>query len=194
MKRMMQATAALVLSFTVSACSGDRSPGADDNRVPGTVGTSGTVNADRDFVHDQLAMGTADVELGRLAQQRATHADVKEFAAMMVRDHQMAADELRPIAKRVNTDRDTKYDADDHKEHRDLMEDLSKLSGRDFDRKYIDEMIDDHEKGIRELEGRAENAADADVKQWASKTLPTMREHLERAKAIKETLDRAGDY
>jgi putative membrane protein len=157
------------------------------------VGTSGSVNADRDFVEEQLAMGTAEVELGRLAQQRATHADVKEFAAMMVRDHQMAADELRPIAARVNTGRET-AGSGDHTEHRDLMEDLAELSGREFDRKYMEEMIDDHEKGVRELERRAENAADADVKQWASRTLPKMRERLERAKSVKETLDRAGDY
>lgn len=48
-------------------------------------------------------MGTAEIELGRLAQQRGTHAEVKEFGAPMVRDHQIAAEELKPIAARANT-------------------------------------------------------------------------------------------
>jgi putative membrane protein len=53
-------------------------------------------------------------------------------------------------------------------------------------------MIDDHQEGIDDLEGKAENAADPDVKAWAARALPTMRQHLERARSIKETLDRAG--
>lgn len=196
MKRMIQLTAALALSIAVGACAGDRSPDADTaaaNRDGAAVGTSGSLDGDRDFVDEQLAMGTAEIELGRLAEQRGTHAEVKEFGAMMVRDYQLAADELKPIAARVTTGRDTAAKTNDHDDHQEKFEELSKLSGRDFDRKYIDEMIDDHEDGIEDVERKAENAVDADVKAWAAKTLPTMRAHLERAKAIKETLDRAGD-
>src|SRR5215207_9329802 len=103
MKRVMQFTAALATALAVSACSGDRAGDAtktarDAGSAAGSaVGTSGSVEADRDFVQKQLAMGAAEIELGRLAQQKAMNADVKEFGAMMVRDHQMAADELRPI-------------------------------------------------------------------------------------------------
>jgi putative membrane protein len=193
MKRMMCVTAALALSITVAACSGDRSPGVDDT-TPGTVGTSGSMNADREFVEEQLAMSTVEIELGQLAQERGTHADVKEFGAMLARDHQMAADSLRPIAARVNTGGEYAGRPVDHDKHREVIDDLSELSGRDFDRKFIEEMIDEHEGDIRELERKAENAADPDLKAWATKTLPKMREHLERAKSIKETLDRAGDY
>ena len=200
MKRMMQVTAAVALSLTV-ACAGDRSPDAEKpNEQPaatagssGSVGTSGTSAAEREFVDEQLAMGTAEIELGRLAQKRGTHADVKEFGAMMVRDHEMAGDELKPIAARVNTTRENAATADKHGDHKEHFEELSKLSGRDFDRRYIDQMIEDHEKGIEDVERQAENANDAAVKSWAAKTLPKMRQHLERAKSIKETLNRAGN-
>lgn len=82
---------------------------------------------------------------------------------------------------------------DNHDDHQESLEELSKLSGREFDLRYMEEMIDDHEAGIAAVERKAENASDADVKAWAAKTLPKMRQHLERAKTIKETLDRAGN-
>lgn len=194
MKRFIQFTAALALAVAVSACNNART---DDNRAAtgsggAVAGTSGSSNADRDFVEKALSSGNAEVELGRLAEQKGNHADVKGFGAMMVRDHQAAAADLKPIAAKLNT---TQAEARENHDNdlRDTMEDLQKLSGRDFDKKYIDEMIDDHEKDVRELENKAENASNPDVKAWAAKTLPTVRQHLERAKSIKETLDHAGD-
>lgn len=191
MKRLMHFTAAVAMAAAVSAC--DRTPDTATG-TGGTVGTSGSMDADRGFVEEQLAIGTAEIELGRLAQERAMHADVKEFAAMMVRDHQAAGDELKPIAAKVSTAQTPAARTADRTDHLEQLEELSKLSGLDFDRKYIAEMIDDHQDGIEDLESKAEKAANPEVKQWAAKTLPKMREHLERAKAIKETLDRAGNY
>lgn len=197
MRRMMTFTAAVALSVAVGACAADTTPDTNNTttgaRTGEAVGTTGTLDADREFIAEQMAMGTAEIELGRLAQQRGTHADVKEFGALMVREHQMAAEELKSIAARANTGRETAATADTHDDHRENFEELSKLSGRDFDLKYMEEMINDHEEGIDDLEGKAENASHADVKAWASKTLPKMREHLARAKSIKEALDRAGN-
>jgi putative membrane protein len=188
---VIQLTGVLALSCALGACAGDNNP--DTPRTTGTggsVGTAGTADADRGFVEEQLAMGTAEIELGRLAQERGQHADVKEFGAMMVEQHQKAADELRPIANKFTTGEAPARtpEADDHKE---LLDELSGLTGRDFDKKYIQEMIDDHQEGIDDLESKAENAASPEVKSWAAKALPTMRQHLERARAIKETLDQA---
>ena len=203
MKRLMHLTAALAMAVAVSACAGDN--GTADNNVPGTaapttgtVGTTGNLDADREFVQEHLAMGTAEIELGQLAQQRGTHADVKEFGATMVRDHQAAAQELTSIASTLNATGTAGTSGTDARNDKleDLQEEkeeLSKLSGLDFDKKYIEEMIDDHEEAIRDLENKAENAANAELKAWATKTLPSMRQHLERARTIKETLDRASN-
>ena len=192
MKRVWQLTAALALAVAVSACDNART---NDNRAASgdkATGTTGSLDADRDFVAKELAGGNAEVQLAQLAQDKATHADVKEFAALMIRDHQAASAELKPIAAKMNAAKsDERADAD--KDVRDKIEDLSKLSGRDFDKKYISEMIDDHENDVRELEKKADNAADPEVKSWAAKTLPTVRQHLERAKSIKETLDHSDD-
>ena len=192
MKRMMQLTAALVMTVAVGACAGDTARNDDSYATPGTAGTAGTTGTgvDAEFVREQMAMGHAEVELGRLAQQKAAHADVKEFGAMMVRDHQAAGDELKQAAAQAPEQNANP----DHGEHQEFIEELRGLSGREFDRKYMDRMVEDHEKGVRELERKAEGDANPQVKQWATKTLPKMREHLERAKSIKETLDRGENY
>lgn len=194
MKRMMQFSAALVMAVAVTACAGDD---ARENETPATTGTggavagtTGTFDGDRDFVEEHLAMGNAEVELGRLAQDRATHPDVKEFAAMMVREHQAAGEELRRIANNAAANTAPMRN-DVTEELTELREEMAKLTGRDFDRRYIDEMIDDHEEAVEDLEGKAENASHPEVKAWAAKTLPSVRQHLERAKSIKESLDRA---
>lgn len=194
MKRVMQFTAALALALAVTACAGDDAR-ENENTATGTggavAGTSGTMDIDRDFVHEHLAMGNAEVTLGKLAQEKATHPEVKEFAALMVRDHQMAGEELRSIAAKTDTrEAQAEPRADARDEHLELQEELSKLSGREFDHRYIDEMIDDHQEAVEDLEGKAENASHPEVKAWASKNLPKVRQHLERARTIKETLDR----
>jgi putative membrane protein len=204
MKRLMQLTAALATAFALTACAGDDARDARDTATGtgGTVaGTSGTIDMDRDFVDEQMAVGNAEVELGRLAQQKATHPDVKEFGATMVREHQMAAEELKAVAAKVNEGaqapaverRETGAGADARDEHMELQEELGKLTGNEFDRRYIDEMIDDHQEVVEDLENKAENASHPDVKAWAARTLPKVRQHLEQARSIKETLDRAGN-
>ena len=193
MKRLIQFTAALAIAVAVSACDNTRTK-ADDRAGSGTAatGTTGSMSAEREFVEDQLVAGNAEVELGKLAQEKGSHPDVKAFGALMVRDHQAAAADLKPIAAKLNTSQaEARTDSDN--DLKDRMEDLSKLSGHDFDKKYISSMVDDHEKDVRELENKAEHATNPDVKAWAEKTLPTIRQHLERARTIKETLDHAED-
>ena len=187
MKNWMRLGGALALAMAVTACAGDDAPDtAAANRDASTppVGTSGAAGADAEFVRDQLEMGEEEIALGQLAQERGTHPEVKRFGEMMVREHRAAGEELKQVAG-ANTAAATRQD-DDLQE---TLDDLRKLSGRDFDRKYIEEMIDDHEEGVREVERRAENASNPELRQWAAKTLPKMQQHLELARTIKETLD-----
>jgi len=195
MKRLMTLAMAGAVALGAAACSSDNNTQANPNSTAArdtgsAVGTSGT-SADTRFVDEQLAGGRAEVSLGELAQQRATHPDVKSFAAMMVRDHTSAGTELKQIAARTHTSAGKEADHDNHAN--DVRDELMKLSGNDFDQKYISEMVDDHEKDVKEVEDKAEHADNPDVRAWAAKTLPTLRAHLEKAKAIKERLDHAGD-
>jgi putative membrane protein len=102
----------------------------------------------------------------------------------------MAADELKQAASTANVQVNPPAEPDG--DHKDLQEELTKLTGRDFDRKYIDAMVDEHQEAVNELEKKTDSD-NAPIKQWASKTLPTVRQHLERAKQIQQSLERAGN-
>ena len=102
----------------------------------------------------------------------------------MVEDHSKAAGELKVLAKNKNVTLPSKI-GDDHQK---MIDDLEKKTGKDFDKAYMDMMEDGHEKTIRNFEGKTDNS-DADVKAFVNKTLPTLRMHLDSAKAIKKAIN-----
>jgi putative membrane protein len=132
---------------------------------------------DRAFLTEAAQGGMAEVEMGRLATERASNPAVKQFGQRMVDDHSKANDELKQVAARKGVTLPTALDS----EHRDKMERLSKLSGAAFDREYMKEMVADHDKDVKEFQKESERATDPDVKAFASKTLPTLEQHLELA-------------
>jgi putative membrane protein len=185
MKRWTYFALACVAVVSIACGDGTRNDTAGRPGTEGAAGTTGAANVDRDFIQDQLGDGNAEVELGRLAEQRATRPEVKEFAQTIVREHEKAGAELKQIATKHNIPADT----GEQKEHNDLRERLSKLSGAEFDREYIDAMVEEHQEAVNEVERKAENADNPDLRQWASKTLPALRQHLERAQQIQKNLE-----
>ncbi len=187
MRRAVQTILGLGLAVTVVACSDNRPNDAD----PNAVGTSGlAANADRDFIQDQLEDGNREVVLGRLAAERATNPQVKEFGQTMVTDHQSAGEELRQVASRNKVTLEADNDGDD--DLRDLNEKLSKLSGREFDLEYMAAMVEDHKKAVEDVEEKAEGSDNAEIKQWATKALPKLRAHLQTAERLHESLKQTG--
>lgn len=190
MKRLTQTMLALAAAASIAACAGDNNSRADDATAgaTGTTGTAGTsADLDRSWINDQLEDGDQEVRLGRLAQERGADADVRAFGALMVEKHTMAGTELKRIANRHNVPAEDTGAKDDDDE----FERLSKLSGAAFDRAYLDLMVDEHEDAIDDLQEKANNNDEhADVKEWATKTLPEVRQHLERARTLRERLDR----
>ena len=199
MKQWNQLTVAACVAIAATACSGDRDADTAKGDRPAAVGTSGSAasdpakndeagRADRDFVGDMMADGRAEVELGKMAQQKARNRQVKEFASMMVRDHTKAGAELKTVASHANVDM-TKVDAD-MDDHQDVRDRLAKLSGMEFDREYMKAMVDEHEKAVDDVEAKAGKADNDHVKEWAAKTLPTLKKHLEQARQIQESLEK----
>ena len=188
MKRFTEFLAVLVASTAIAACAGDTKRDDTTAGASGTTGTAGTsADVDRNWVQQQLADGDAEVKLGRLAQERGASADVRAFGAMMVEKHTVAGTELKRIATRHNVapKPDARGDLDD------AFDRLSKLSGADFDRAYLEVMIDEHEDAVDALEKKAgRNDEHADIKDWALKSLPEVKQHLTRAKDLRERLDR----
>jgi putative membrane protein len=103
---------------------------------------------------------------------------------MMVKDHTAAGDELKNMAKQKNVTLPETMSND----HQKKADDLNKKTGKDFDKAYIKAMVDGHQSTVSDFEKASKNTKDADVKAWVDKTLPTLRMHLDSAKAIQKSL------
>ncbi len=151
------------------------------------VAATGGIAADADdskFATTAAADGMAEVSAGKMAQEKAVSARVKSFAAMMVADHSKAGDELAAIAKTKNITLPTEPNADQQK----MAADMGKMSGKDFDKDYVNGMVDGHEKAVKLFTDASQNCKDADLKAFATKTLPTLKMHLDSIKAIKASM------
>jgi putative membrane protein len=189
------------ISFAACQSSGDGTPGDGDTsaieRAPdntrvdenktGMDSVSGrmtTLDDDsRKFVLEAASGGLMEVQLGQQAQQKAVNQRVKEFGAMMVRDHGKANEELKSTVNGKLAVPETM--TDNHQHH---VTDLSSKSGADFDKAYIKMMVDDHEADIRKFENIAKESNDPALRNFATNTLPTLRTHLDSAKAIRKDL------
>ncbi len=143
-------------------------------------GDAVVTGGDLAFMNDAAPGGMAEVELGKMAAGKAQNAEVKAFGQKMVDDHSKANDELKQIAAQKKV----MLPPDVLPAHKQLMEKLSKLSGADFDKEYVAAMVEAHEKDVTAFENVSKTAADADVKAFATKTLPTLKMHLEMIKAM----------
>jgi len=142
--------------------------------------TSPISTGDRQFLKTAAEGGMAEVELGKLASEKASSDEVKQFGQRMVTDHSKANEELKQVATSKGVDVPKNLNAK-HKATRDR---LAKLSGADFDKAYMKDMVQDHEKDVSEFRAESTKAKDSEVKGFASKTLPTLEEHLSQAKSI----------
>jgi putative membrane protein len=131
---------------------------------------------DKAFIQDAAKDGMMEVEMGKMGQKQAKNAEVKKFATRMVTDHSKANTQLKALAKKKGVT----LDAASPEEH--------KIDDATFDKDYMDQMVKDHEKDVKEFEEIAKDGSDADVKAWANKTLPTLKKHLELAKQIQGKL------
>ncbi len=147
-------------------------------------GDSVVTGGDLAFMNDAAPGGMAEVELGKLAAKQAASNDVKQFGQKMVEDHSKAGDELKQLAAQKKV----VLPSDIMPVHKQLMEKLSKLSSADFDKEYVKAMVEAHEKDVAAFENVSKTAADADVKSFATKTLPTLKMHLEMIKAMADKM------
>lgn len=147
---------------------------------PSPVRDAALTSSDRSFLTEAAAGGMAEVALGRLASQKAQNADVRRFGERMVTDHSKANSDLKELA----TSKNVTVPAEPSAEQKADIDKLSKLSGPAFDREYMKMMVEDHDKDVKAFQDQANGASDADVKSFASKTLPTLQEHQKMAHDI----------
>jgi putative membrane protein len=137
---------------------------------------------DKKFVKDSALGGMTEVELGKLATQKASSDAVKQFGQRMVDDHSKANDQLKEIAGKSNIEVPAALDS----KHQSRIDKLAKLSGPAFDKAYIKDQVKDHERDVDDFKSEAQGGSDPNVKQFAMQTLPTLQEHLNAVKDLKK--------
>jgi putative membrane protein len=143
---------------------------------------------DMNFVKEAAIGGMAEVELGKLAEQNAQNDQVKQFGARMVRDHGAANNELGMIASGKSIVLPDRLD----QKHMQTRDKLAKMKGAAFDRAYIKEMVEDHDKDMKAFRQHAQTGTDPDIKAFAQKVLPTIEEHDKLAHDIMKSLSAVG--
>jgi len=134
----------------------------------------------QDFVYKASAAGLAEVNLSMIGATNAGDGDVKKFAERMVDDHGKSNKELLALADKKRLSAAPRMDA----EHDQMAGALARLKGSAFDREYMAGMVKDHREAVALFERQSKDGKDEDLKSWAEKTLPTLREHLKMAQDI----------
>ncbi|MDQ3118450.1 MAG: DUF4142 domain-containing protein [Verrucomicrobiota bacterium] len=152
---------------------------------PSDKGDQVVTGGDLAFLNDAGPGGAAEVELGRMAGERAASAEVKKFAQQMIEDHSKAGEKLKKLAqqKKVTLPPEILPQAKQTKEK------LAKLNGSEFDQAYVKAMVEMHVKDVTAFEAVSKTATDADVKAFATETLPTLKHHLEMIRDLAKTMN-----
>ncbi len=156
------------------------SPAASPQGSPATGATGAVSMADRDFMMNAARGSMSEVQLGNLAAQKGSSDEVKQFGQRMAADHSQLGQTLRQMATNMNVT--LPQDLDTHQQEE--VSHLEKLSGKAFDREYVKMMVRDHAKDISEYERASKEAANSEIKQYASQALPTLREHQKMARDL----------
>jgi len=191
-------------AFTAASCGGNSSPdstqaakdsnmtkmdstGADTSGRGKMAAVPATVSkGDQDFVVNAANAGMTEIRAATIAQQQGTDADVKKYAAMMIKDHTAAADSLKMVAAKKNLT----LPADISPEMQNDLTDLQKKTGKDFDKAYMKMMVSDHKKVIKSFEDESKNGSDADIRAFADNTLHTLRHHLDEAQKCEKMISK----
>jgi putative membrane protein len=180
MKRTGLLWVAVVTMIASGGCSKTEDTKAPASEQPagraaavGTGGAGGDVKSDGEFVHDIAAKNMAEVELSRMALEKATSASIKSFAQMMIDDHGATGQKLKTAV----SGQPIEWPAQLDEKQRETADELAKKQGADFDRDYVEAMIEGHQDVAAKLESRLDVQSLADWKTTAagrtqSKALP----------------------
>ena len=186
--------ASLLLGMTCSAfaqstaSSSAGSSSMSHGSMSHSMGKSG-MSKDASFMRHAAADSLAEIDMGHIALDKSSSAQVKELAQRIIDDHTKANDQLMTIAqqKQVTLPTEPMPMAKQEAAH------LKTLSGETFDKAYAHAMVKDHRKAIKLFGMESQNATDSDVKQFASTTLPVLKTHLQMAEQLKGSSSMRGN-
>lgn len=155
-----------------------------------TAGTEGdavtmTDMNDPTFLATAASANMLEIEAGKLAVQNAANAEVKSYGQMMIDHHTRANQELKEVAKQLNTELPTTLLLP----HQAMLDKVKGKTGAAFDEDFMDMMETSHKQTIAMFAAKANSAENPSVAAYATKTLPVLRTHLEAATRIEDTVD-----
>lgn len=142
------------------------------------------------FLKDQYSCNLYEIQLSQWVQQKAQDEQIKQFAQMLIKDHQQANQQLKRIAQSAGAQLEEKLDP----VHQAKLKKFQQCPQSAVDRKFAFSQAAGHMMGVLELTYQSRNAQNQQVKQYATKMLPKMQQHLDQATQIATQLagDRAG--
>jgi len=198
MNRMTWAALAALAFFSFGAVQAQSTaPAAGTQVAPAAQPGTGTRNtpdaklarADRKFIEHAAEGGMFEVQVGQLAAAKASDAQVKTFAGMLVDQHTAANNELVKLANAKGVELPA---APNHGMRKDIDK-LGKRNGADFDEHFVREVgIKAHEKTIKMFEKAGKDVKDAELKAFIAKTLPSLRDHLAMAQKLPQAGKKSG--
>ena len=151
--------------------------------LPVTRAAAEPSSSDKSFVAKAAQGGMTEVEAGKLAQEKASSQDVKDFGAKMVQDHTSNNDDLMALAKTKGITPPADLDM----MHKAMIDKLNMSSGADFDKAYIKDQVAGHKKMLALMQ-KEEKSSDADLKAFATKTASTVQMHLTMAEDLEKKM------
>lgn len=148
-------------------------------------------NPDQHFINEAVQGGKMEVDIGNIAKEKAENPRVRQFANMMVRDHTRINDKLASILKEKSYATAPGTGKDKKTDH---AASLKSQTGKDFDKAYMKMMVKDHDKIVDLYTKQTTHGKDSDLKSFATKTLPSLKMHLDSAKSIHSDLDKSTIY
>jgi len=136
-----------------------------------------------DFVNQVAISDMFEIQSSELAAQRGDAA-VKEFAAQMIEAHKKTTMELKSLITSAKLQVTPPAAMD--KAHQEMLDELAKLEGAEFNEQYKEDQVEAHENAVSLFERYAEGGDNPALKEWAAKTLPALRHHLEMANKLAE--------
>jgi putative membrane protein len=143
--------------------------------LPGMDGNSMASFADQSFVRKTLEDNQAQVQMGQLAAQKSSSADVKQFGEKMAEIHQKLSDQLKPVAQKLGVSEPKEPSKKDKLE----IAKMQTLSGADFDTAFIKAMMREQQSDLKDFKSEAQSAQDPAVQQLAQSDAPVLSQHLQ---------------
>ena len=177
MTKLLQIGMVLVAAVMTVALAEDQ---AQQNQQPNQAGGAANANMDQEFVKHASADNMFEIQLGQFIQQHAEDSGVKEFAQMLVQDHQQAQKQLQQAAQQANIQ--VPQELPQVKQL--MLQEIQQKQGRDLETCFVFDQVGDHHKDLLKTRYEAQNGQNPQIKQYAEQTASVLRKHMRQAEEL----------